>query len=144
MFTRSSAPLLAALVLTLTGCPDAGRPRRDAGPVLEDAGTDAGPRPDVPVGRPCDGADADGDGITDPIEGTGDTDGDGTPNAMDLDSDGDGIPDGTESSCPPADTDGDGTPEILEPDSDNDGHRDREGAARGTEPSEVDADGPSS
>ena len=141
MFTRSSAALLAALVLTLTGCPDAGRPRRDAGPILEDAGTDAGPRPDVPVGRPCDGADADGDGITDPIEGTGDTDGDGTPNAMDLDSDGDGIPDGTESSCPPADSDGDLTPDFLDPDSDNDGLSDGEEVALGTDPTAVDSDG---
>eukprot|EP01043_Picozoa_sp_COSAG02_P106499 COSAG02_NODE_42501_length_384_cov_0.628070_2_plen_39_part_01 len=37
--------------------------------------------------------DSDGDGIDDAVEGTGDVDGDGTPNYLDVDSDGDGIPD---------------------------------------------------
>ncbi len=40
--------------------------------------------------------DSDGDGIPDSIEGTGDADGDGTPNYLDLDSDDDGIPDAVE------------------------------------------------
>ena len=37
--------------------------------------------------------DSDGDGIYDNVEGTGDPDGDGIPNYLDLDSDGDGLPD---------------------------------------------------
>ncbi|MFT6336339.1 MAG: pimeloyl-ACP methyl ester carboxylesterase [Halioglobus sp.] len=38
--------------------------------------------------------DSDDDGISDDQEGTGDIDGDGIPNYLDLDSDGDGVPDG--------------------------------------------------
>ena len=57
--------------------------------------------------------DDDNDGILDTDEGTGDTDGDGIPDYLDLDSDGDGISDLQESGLDPADiaaldTDGDG------------------------------------
>ena len=62
--------------------------------------------------------DSDGDGIDDSVEGTTDTDGDGTPNYLDTDSDGDGIPDIDEGTI---DTDGDGTPNYLDTDSDGDG-----------------------
>ncbi|MDT0583637.1 Ig-like domain-containing protein [Brumicola blandensis] len=62
--------------------------------------------------------DSDGDGISDEIEGTGDSDGDGTPDYLDTDSDGDGIPDAEEGAD---DTDGDGVPDYLDQDSDGDG-----------------------
>jgi hypothetical protein len=62
--------------------------------------------------------DTDGDGIDDDIEGTGDTDGDGTPDYLDTDADGDGIPDSVEGTT---DTDGDGTPDNKDLDSDGDG-----------------------
>ncbi len=68
--------------------------------------------------------DTDGDGITDDLEGSGDADGDGIPNAQDSDSDNDGIPDSTEAQPnpdQPVDTDGDGTPDYVDTDSDNDG-----------------------
>jgi gliding motility-associated-like protein len=63
-------------------------------------------------------ADIDGDGISDRIEGTIDTDNDGTPDYKDLDSDGDGITDAIEGTV---DTDSDGTPDYLDLDSDGDG-----------------------
>jgi outer membrane protein OmpA-like peptidoglycan-associated protein len=69
-------------------------------------------------------ADADGDGILDQTEGSGDTDGDGTPDFQDTDSDDDGIPDSTEAGPipdDPVDTDGDGMPDYIDSDSDNDG-----------------------
>jgi hypothetical protein len=93
--------------------------------------------------------DSDDDGLTDGLDGLGDTDGDGAIDARDCDSDGDGLPDGLEagawepaagtapgSPCfaadawPPtttdpdvADTDGGGMPDGLE-DADGDGRRD--------------------
>lgn len=68
--------------------------------------------------------DADGDGILDETEGSGDTDGDGMPDFMDDDSDNDGIPDSVEGGDVPdmpTDTDGDGMPDYVDTDSDNDG-----------------------
>jgi len=62
--------------------------------------------------------DSDNDGIPDATEGEGDSDGDGTPDYLDDDSDDDGIPDATEGSV---DSDGDGTPDYRDTDSDNDG-----------------------
>ena len=51
-----------------------------------------------------------------------DTDGDGSPDHLDLDADGDGIPDSGEApGGVPVDTDGDGTPDHLDTDSNNDG-----------------------
>jgi hypothetical protein len=52
---------------------------------------------DVPGTQVCDDpTDTDGDDIADEIEGSGDTDGDGTPDREDLDSDDDGVPDADE------------------------------------------------
>ncbi len=84
----------------------------------------------VTVFRP--GADSDDDTIPDDVEGTGDTDGDGTPDYLDTDSDNDGIPDETEGT---GDTDGDGTPDFQDTDSDDDGIPD---ATEGTQDSDGD------
>jgi hypothetical protein len=72
------------------------------------------------------GADSDGDTILDGDEGPGDTDGDLTPDTLDLDSDSDGLLDAEEAGdadpgTPPADHDGDGTPDPQDIDSDDDG-----------------------
>jgi len=75
--------------------------------------------------------DYDCDGITNAVEGTVDTDGDGTPDWQDTDSDNDGILDSTEGTV---DTDNDGTPDWRDRDSDGDGILD---AIEGT----VDTDG---
>ena len=63
------------------------------------------------------GVDADSDGVDDAIEAAGavDTDGDGTPDYLDLDSDDDGIPDTAEGNATGGpDTDGDGIPDYLD------------------------------
>lgn len=72
--------------------------------------------------------DSDSDGIRDgdefgPGPGAADSDGDGTPDALDLDSDNDGIPDQLErgDGDAPLDFDQDGTPDFLDLDSDDDG-----------------------
>ncbi|MEM9067310.1 MAG: hypothetical protein AAGE52_02350 [Myxococcota bacterium] len=117
---RCSLVFLAAL--SLVACGDDDRPGRDGG-----GGGDGGGGVDV---AGCNmGQDADGDGIADDLEGTGDLDGDGTPNFQDDDSDGDGILDRDEASdrpCRIRDTDGDGTPDWWDGDSDNDGLSDAE------------------
>ena len=69
------------------------------------------------------GPDADGDGIPDAIEGTGDFDGDGIPDYLDTDTDNDGIPDSVEAGIIspggfPEDTDEDGEPDYRDLDSD--------------------------
>ncbi|OED37671.1 hypothetical protein AB833_22645 [Chromatiales bacterium (ex Bugula neritina AB1)] len=74
-------------------------------------------RVDVDV-RVAEGTDSDADGIPDDIEGTGDFDGDGVANYLDLDSDNDSIIDSIESAT---DQDGDGNRNYVDPDSDNDG-----------------------
>ena len=61
--------------------------------------------------------DEDGDGILNGVEGTVDTDGDGTPNYLDTDSDADGILDSEEGIDDP---DGDGNPNYIDTDSDGD------------------------
>jgi hypothetical protein len=61
--------------------------------------------------------DADGDGIPDYLEGTGDPDNDGIPNYLDLDSNNNGIPDRIEVGDDPdgpVDGNGNGIPEYLE------------------------------
>jgi len=73
----------------------------------------------------CFGGDSDLDGINDSLEGSGDADGDGLPNASDPDSDNDGILDRDEAPnfgvcIPLRDCDGDGRPDTQDPDSDND------------------------
>ena len=91
--------------------------------------------------------DADNDGIPDSVEGTADTDGDGTPNYLDTDSDGDGIDDSIETIV---DTDGDGLPDYLDLDSDSDGLSDfdegiadanADGTADVLQPIDLDGDG---
>ncbi|MCP4640589.1 MAG: hypothetical protein GY851_09160 [bacterium] len=85
--------------------------------------------------------DGDADGIMDLVEGTGDPDGDGTPNYADTDSDGDGISDAAENDATAGtDVDSDGTPNYLDTDSDGDGIDDdvENGATAGTD---VDGDG---
>jgi len=78
--------------------------------------------PDNDTPSPWDNEDADGDGIKNGVEGTDDTDGDGTPDYLDTDSDNDGIPDSVEApNGIPVDTDKDGTPDYRDTDSDNDG-----------------------
>ena len=137
---------LVALTLALAstaawaGCTAGGtRPNRDGG-------TGDGSMP----GRPVDGcdpaADADMDGIADAVEGTGDTDGDGTPNRLDLDSDGDGVSDTMEQHgegpCYIVSDDTDGVPNFADLDSDNDGLTDAEEAGTyGTDPYNRDSDG---
>lgn len=110
----------ALLVLTSAAC----------GP----AGGDDDPMMDI-------GPDADGDGIADAIEGTGDFDGDGIPDFKDTDSDGDGIEDSVEAGIitpggNPQDTDEDGIPDYLDLDSDGNEILD---ADEGSE--DLDADG---
>jgi len=61
--------------------------------------------------------DYDNDGIPNDVEGTVDSDNDGTPDYLDSDSDNDGTPDIIESQV---DTDGDGTPDYIDTDSDGD------------------------
>ena len=73
--------------------------------------------------------DYDGDGILDEDEGRSegtDTDGDGTPDFLDLDSDDDRQPDAVEAgdddpSTPPGDPDGDGIPSFRDEDADGNG-----------------------
>ena len=79
--------------------------------------------------------DSDGDGIPDSVEGTVDSDGDGSSNHYDLDSDGDGLADAVEGS---GDADGDGTANFLDLDSDDDGYTDtKEGGFDRYDPVEV-------
>lgn len=102
----------------------------------------------IDAGGGCaDPTDKDKDLISDSLEKgpATDTDGDGTPDALDDDSDGDGITDAIEAtnpflppeipghsrddSCSPlADTDGDGAPDVRDLDSDNDGVPDKDEA----------------
>ncbi len=87
--------------------------------------------------------DSDADGFSDSAETSADTDGDGTPDYLDLDSDNDGMPDSAESF---ADTDGDGNLNRHDPDSDNDSMPDGWEVAYGLNPlaaadAETDSDG---
>ncbi len=77
--------------------------------------------------------DSDGDGILDAVDGIIDTDGDATPNLLDLDSDNDGISDAIEGIV---NTDGDANPNFMDTDSDADGKSD---LSEGT--GDVDGDG---
>jgi hypothetical protein len=62
--------------------------------------------------------DADGDGISDSVEGSADSDSDGVQDYLDVDSDNDGISDAVETA---ADRDGDGIANFRDLDVDNDG-----------------------
>ena len=75
--------------------------------------------------------DSDDDSISDYIEGIGDPDGDGIPNYLDDDSDGDGMADIDEGT---GDADGDGIPDFLDPDGDGDGIDDAQELAVGLDP----------
>jgi len=75
--------------------------------------------------------DSDDDGIPDADEGTGDPDGDGIPNYLDLDSDGDGLLDADEGT---GDPDGDWLPNYLDLDSDGDNVADQAEVALGYDP----------
>ena len=111
--------------------------------------------PDVPVDAPPDTAvdgtidngseiptssDSDGDTIPDVVEGASsarDTDGDGTPDYLDLDADGDTLPDEDEGMTDP---DGDALPSCIDFDSDGDGLRDADEVEAGTAPYDPDSD----
>lgn len=122
----SVLPLLV-MAASLVACDPGGPPR--------DGGNGDG-------GQPTE--DSDGDNISDVDEGRDravDTDGDGTPDYLDIDSDGDGIPDSVEAGddntrTPPRDADGDGVPDFRDLDSDGNGIPD----ARETE-GDLDGDG---
>jgi len=76
--------------------------------------------PDIPDAE----SDFDGDGLSDAIEGTVDTDGDSIPDYKDTDSDNDSILDSVEATFlgqTPADKDSDNVPDYLDVDADNDG-----------------------
>jgi len=98
------------------------------------------------------GVDTDADGISDAVEGVGqtdqdgvpipiDTDGDGIEDYLDTDSDGDGILDADETAT---DSDGDGIADYIDTDSDNDGIEDSVEAAIDSDddgmPDYIDAD----
>ena len=131
---QERALMLVVVVLASSGC----QGRRGGGP-----GTPGPIDPNVVPG--CTPVDADGDGIADLVEGTGDTDRDGTPNAADDDSDGDGWPDSEEHTsdnpCSPNDSDMDRTWDFLDPDSDNDGLTDAEERTARTDRVGIDTDG---
>lgn len=137
---RSALLLVLAITGVTVGCTvGSNEPMRDGGPGPVDA--------DLPVIPGCDpAADMDFDGIADVAEGTGDTDGDGTPNVLDTDSDDDGTSDTDEhlgaGPCSHRDSDSDGIPNSQDPDSDNDGLSDAtERGATGTDPYVRDTDG---
>ena len=89
--------------------------------------------------------DMDDDGIPDAVEGTGDTDGDGTPDYQDTDSDDDGIPDSVEAdNLPPlsgTDSDGDGIDDALDVDQTGGTDADGDGVDDLLAPSDLDGDG---
>lgn len=89
--------------------------------------------------------DSDNDGIPNAVEGTVDTDGDGTPDYLDIDSDNDGIPDSIEErNIPPlsgADLDADGLDDVLDVDFTGGSDLNFDGIDDALAPSDVDADG---
>lgn len=101
-----------ALLSLLPGCPtavDKGESGADSG----DTDTDT-----------SSALDSDADTIPDDVEGTNDTDGDGTADYLDTDTDDDGVPDSVEAGdddpeTAPVDSDGDGSWDTRDPDSDN-------------------------
>ncbi|MBX3272914.1 MAG: hypothetical protein KF729_21810 [Sandaracinaceae bacterium] len=111
---------------------------------LAAAGCDGGASPFADGGVDLASVDSDEDTISDQDEGRAsrrDTDGDGTPDYLDLDADGDGIPDRDEAGdadlrTPPRDADGDGDPDYVDLDADGNGVLDRN-ETRG----DVDGDG---
>ena len=124
-------PLALLALLSLSCAPeDQGGPDGDGGDDTE-----------VPVAE-----DADGDLITDDVEGTGDSDGDGIADYLDPDSDGDCIPDVIERGdidayALPMDADVDGIPDYLDLDSDNNGLGDQDEVGDCVAPADLDSDG---
>jgi hypothetical protein len=104
----------------------------------------AGNRQSVNISLTID-LDMDNDGIPDAVEGTRDTDGDGTPDYQDTDSDGDGIPDiDEEQRVPPLsgiDSDGDGIDDVLDVDQTGGADTDGDGVDDLLAPSDLDGDG---
>jgi hypothetical protein len=154
---RSSALVLTASLMVACGGEPPPNPSTDAR-VMDasvEGGSDAATSSEG--GRPmC--VDSDGDGVADNLEGMGDTDGDGRPNAMDDDADGDGFLDTDEArrqyagfdaqarpaiACgAPADgCDTDSIPNFLDTDSDDDGLSDAEEREARTNPCSGDTDG---
>lgn len=90
---------------------------------------------------PSDDLDSDVDGIPDAVEGTVDSDGDGTPDFLDADSDGDGLVDRLDGVLDP---DQDGLPAYLDEDADGDGLPDAEDGTEDPDrdglPAHLDAD----
>jgi len=90
------------------------------------------------------GVDVDGDGIDDAFAPT-DTDGDGTPDFLDIDSDNDGIPDNSEDTSLPAltgvDTDGDGIDDAIDVDATSGTDVDGDGVDDALAPTDSDGDG---
>ena len=118
-------------IATLLGCPRTSVPAPvDAGP--PDANVDASADQGADLAVDAGPLDSDGDGLTDVEEELADgvdTDGDGTPDGLDLDSDDDGLPDQVEA-LPrrrfgdPADVDLDGVFDFRDPDCDDNGRPD--------------------
>ena len=130
----------------------------DSGSILndEDPGTEpTNPQPGTDTGGDTGAGaegDADGDTLSDALEGSRDSDDDGVPDRLDLDSDNDGLLDSVEAvsitnPVPGVDTDGDGVPDYRDIDSDNDSIWDVNERGYGVPlqsgrlPGEVDADG---
>jgi hypothetical protein len=142
MRTKWSLIVLAASAACSPSSGDT-EPRDGRDGTVEDGAAEV---PDISTDDGYIPTDADGDWISDRDEGTVDTDGDTTPDRLDLDSDGDGISDADEAGdtdlrTPPVDSDGDFIPDFRDLDSDNDGLPDEEEAALGTDPTEADSDG---
>lgn len=155
---QRSATGVVVLASILAGCDEAPVTPVDGGRTdvsATDASDSGGSRPDSSTPM-C--VDSDMDGIADNLEGAGDNDMDGTPNARDDDSDGDGFTDLQEGrrnypnfedmalpaltcGAPPASCDTDAIPNFLDTDSDDDGLSDAEEREARSNPCSADTDG---
>lgn len=89
---------LPILALLLAGCGGSNEAIDAVGPVNDEPVIAAATAPIILNDAVA--ADTDGDGVSNDAEGTGDLDGDGVPNYLDLDSDGDSISDAHEYNHP--------------------------------------------
>ena len=132
MRALQGVPAAFVLLVLTAGCPTVAD--------KSETGSDtSAPDTDTPL------LDSDGDTIPDEVEGTNDTDGDGTPDYLDSDTDNDGIPDSVEAgdddpSTAPVDSDGDGSWDTRDPDSDNNCVLDSQESG-GATPTDTDGDG---